>query len=308
MKYNVGDKIRVLTDEEGNSLNGKIVKITTVLLLNKGYLIEGDYFVSEDDAYPPITEFHVGDMVKVFDGREIEINEEYPKFTDTMEKYIGNIYKVSKVSRDKKYVQLEGVGFFWSLDFSPSWLGLVESANIMPKYEINIISDGEHIKSSFKEGDKVISTISTPVDESLKFTYENSIGEWCDKLFKKKEEVFNGKVVCVNSSDHELTKGNMYEFKNGFAKFDNGTTFPSNNPIKNLKDLNDRVGSKFEMYDKSKLNGKFVYIGVSSYSFTKGKIYTIINSKTTIDMDDRIFTIETSESELKDCFVRLVED
>ena len=60
-----------------------------------------------------------------------------------------------------------------------------------------------------------------------------------DKL--KKPIYYNGKVVCVKkvSSGAAYTVGKIYEFKNGRVRIDNGSTFPSGEPIKSLDEWND---------------------------------------------------------------------
>ena len=57
---------------------------------------------------------------------------------------------------------------------------------------------------------------------------------------------YNGKVVCVATNDNNfVTKGKIYEFKDGYSVDDVGSRLPVTRPVESLEDLNIRLYSKY---------------------------------------------------------------
>lgn len=56
---------------------------------------------------------------------------------------------------------------------------------------------------------------------------------------------YNGKVVCVECNNEFLTKGKIYEFKDGFAIDDEEDRFPLFTPVTSLGNLNSVMYSDF---------------------------------------------------------------
>lgn len=61
-----------------------------------------------------------------------------------------------------------------------------------------------------------------------------------------KPKFYNGKVVCVRSYRDMVTKGKIYEFKNGFSKYNNGCRMPfANVTVTSFEDLKEMMGDRF---------------------------------------------------------------
>lgn len=71
------------------------------------------------------------------------------------------------------------------------------------------------------------------VYEGLKTAIARAYG----KEEEKKPEYFTGKVVCIGTIGPALTEGKIYEFKNGYSKWDDGDTLPIR-PVKDINELN----------------------------------------------------------------------
>jgi hypothetical protein len=59
------------------------------------------------------------------------------------------------------------------------------------------------------------------------------------KLLWERSTGYNGKVVCIETNGNDfVTKGKIYEFKNGHSVDDEGDRLPRYTPVKSLEDLN----------------------------------------------------------------------
>ena len=66
---------------------------------------------------------------------------------------------------------------------------------------------------------------------------------------EEKRALYNGKVVCIKSmyiTQRMLTKGKIYEFKNGFSRYDNGDRVPFVlDAVTSFEDLEERLPGTF---------------------------------------------------------------
>ena len=74
----------------------------------------------------------------------------------------------------------------------------------------------------------------------------NHNDEWTWIRDEEKSKYFTGKVVCIDCKNDFLTKGKIYEFKDGLSIDDENDVFPyTKNGITDIDDLNDRFFSEF---------------------------------------------------------------
>lgn len=86
-----------------------------------------------------------------------------------------------------------------------------------------------------------------------KFDFEIGAKVAFDRLVGSKEpepktpKLYNGKVVCVEARwAHDLTRGKIYEFKDGVSRYDNGELFPrTREPYTSFEQLTRTHGATF---------------------------------------------------------------
>lgn len=72
---------------------------------------------------------------------------------------------------------------------------------------------------------------------------------WCKEVKEPPKPIeptyYNGKVVCIESANGFITKGKIYEFKDGYSVDDEGDRFPKTTQITSLEHLNETMWSDF---------------------------------------------------------------
>lgn len=68
----------------------------------------------------------------------------------------------------------------------------------------------------------------------------------CSKEEEPKPKLYNGKVVCVTSLCNNVTKGKIYEFKDGYSQYDSGHRMPVfQEGVTSFGDLEKKIGGIF---------------------------------------------------------------
>lgn len=183
--------------------------------------------------------FKVGDRVKILDGAAITNYVHGWGFS--MSRYIGKITTIIGINdygNRKGYRLKEDNGYF-------TWdeRGL---APVKPETIIIYRKDNEVIALDKTTGEKGVARCS-PKDE---FDFMTGAKLAFERLTTPKEEkpvYFTGKVVCIDSKyPTVLTRGKIYEFKDGYSTDDNGNRMPAlSDPILNADDMNARFDSDF---------------------------------------------------------------
>lgn len=87
---------------------------------------------------------------------------------------------------------------------------------------------------------------SESVGDDIRNHIINHNDEWTWIRDEEKSKYFTGKVVCIDCKNDFLTKGKIYEFKDGLSIDDENDVFPhTKNGITDIDDLNDRFFSEF---------------------------------------------------------------
>lgn len=180
--------------------------------------------------------FRFGDKVRVRDIKVGTLSCGWP-FTVSMVKYIGKEFTIAEDCGNGVY-RFIGSPFYWAED----WLELVEPETIV------IYRNGDKTIARNKRTGEEAEAKCSKDDEydfytGAKIAFERLIGE--DKAKEApKPKLYNGKVVCITSLYKFLTKGKVYEFKNGFSQYDDGSRLPTyRDAVTSFEDLKNRIGS-----------------------------------------------------------------
>ena len=180
--------------------------------------------------------FNVGDKVRVRHTKVVT-NLSLDGFIPEMNKYIGKEFTIEEECGDGVYA-LKGLEYFCAED----WLEPAKLETIV------IYRNGDKTVALDKTTGKKAETICSKEDAydfytGAKIAFERLVDD--DKV-KGEPKLYNGKVVCLTSWNKSLTKGRIYEFKNGYAKYDDGTRLPTwNDAIESLEDLIKITGNEF---------------------------------------------------------------
>lgn len=119
------------------------------------------------------------------------------------------------------------------------WVGSNNVRRIGDK-KIVITTDGTETLARLYEGNKVVKSATAKCSPEDEFDFNTGARLAFDRLFEatteKKEEYYNGKVVCVADYYTDFTVGKVYTFVNGQTKDDSGTARPVCRCIKKLED------------------------------------------------------------------------
>lgn len=139
-------------------------------------------------------------------------------------------------------------GSYWIYDCVNKRYWLVDETEIEQVHEtIVIYCKGNKVIALDKlTGKKAVAKCS-PEDE---FDFTTGAKLAFDRLMSEQEKeskkpLYSGKVVCVEARNSFVTKGKIYEFKNGRAIDDDGDQFPRFTPVETLGQLNDILWSDF---------------------------------------------------------------
>lgn len=181
--------------------------------------------------------FKVGDRVRVKNTEGGTISGDY-WFDSDMIKYIGEEFTIKRNCYDGAY-KLEGIPYYWVED----WLEPANSETIV------IYRNGDKTVALYKTTGKKAEAKCSKENTydfytGARIAFERLIGE--DKAKEEpKPKLYNGKVVCIRSSG-VLTKGKVYEFKDGFSKYDTGDRMPTwRDAVTSFEDLENKVGGIF---------------------------------------------------------------
>ena len=182
--------------------------------------------------------FKVGDKVRVKNIKVGTLSCGWP-FSVSMVKYIGKEFTIAEDCGGGVY-RFIGSPFYWAED----WLEPAKPETIV------IYRNGDKTVALDKTTGKKAEAKCSKDDEydfytGAKIAFERLIGE--NKIKEEsKPKLYNGKVVCVTSPHNYLTKGKIYEFKDGYSRYDNGDCMPSwRDAVTSFEDLKDKIGNMF---------------------------------------------------------------
>ncbi len=221
-----------------------------------------------EDWVEKLNKFSVGDEVVVCYKEPEGLNETLPyesldfltamsnTYISIVVKYNGKIGTVVGLREDGVNVKFESKGekvFIWMPN---SWL-----KEFIPKFKkgdkVHIVRSGEGLTDCaggwipfMKEyiGDVVTIERSYNYNSGIVgYMVEENTYVWDGRLLEPvteeeitESEYFTGKVVCINDNyRRDITKGKIYNFKNGKAVDDAGDSFPCDDPVHNVDELND---------------------------------------------------------------------
>lgn len=182
--------------------------------------------------------FKIGDKVRV---KNIEVGTVSGRywFVSEMSKYVGKKFTIKHDYADSSY-KFEGVRYYWAED----WLEPAKTETIV------IYRNGDKTIALDKTTGKKAEAKCSKDDEydfyvGAKIAFERLIGE--DKAKEEpKPTLYNGKVVCITSEYYELTKGKIYEFKDGYSRYDTGDRMLAfSGTVESFEDLEKKMPNVF---------------------------------------------------------------
>ena len=184
--------------------------------------------------------FKTGDKVRVKNVAVHTCSNLYT-FVDGMSKYIGKEFTIKYDYGNGDYM-LDGIPYFWSED----WL-----ESVMPETIVIYRNGDKTIARNKRTGEEAEAKCSKDDEYDFytgaKIAFNRLAGE-----DKAKEEpmpkLYNGKVVCIKpaSSPSLLTRGKIYEFKDGYSKYDSGDRMPFyHDAVISFEDLRKKVDEEF---------------------------------------------------------------
>lgn len=180
--------------------------------------------------------FKVGDKVRV---KDIEVGtfSNGCRFAEGMSKYIGKEFTIDTYYDDGNY-SLNTLWYFWAEE----WLESAKPETIV------IYRNGNKTVALDKTTGRKAEAKCSEEDTydfytSAKVAFERLIG---DDNIKEGRKLYNGKVVCITSQYKDVTKGKIYEFKDGYSKYDDGARMPCIlDAVTSFEDLKDKIGDEF---------------------------------------------------------------
>lgn len=171
-----------------------------------------------------MSKFKVGDRVRI-------INKKYTccKVGD-----IGTIKYIDSVSTLLKYiVEFDREDELFTScngrtkDNRGQWVSDYNIELIEPEFKLVIISKGDKTKAKLYRGESLEKEVEVNRYHKDEYSEKAAVEAVTKKIFgedEKKEELFNGKVVCLMDLTYipKYTKGRVYEFVNGNCKDDCG--------------------------------------------------------------------------------------
>lgn len=171
-----------------------------------------------------MSKFKVGDRVRI-------VNKKYTycKVGD-----IGTIKYIDSVSTLLKYiVEFDREDELFTScngrtkDNRGQWVNDDNIELIEPEFKLVIISKGDKTKAKLYRGESLEKEVEVNRYHKDEYSEKAAVEAVTKKIFgedEKKEELFNGKVVCLMDLTYipKYTKGRVYEFVNGNCKDDCG--------------------------------------------------------------------------------------
>ena len=110
--------------------------------------------------------------------------------------------------------------------------------------KIVITSDGVTTTARKYDGKKVVKEAKAVCSKDDEFNFDVGAKLAMERLLEDKPKLYNGKVVCIEVSDHSrgFTKGKIYRFAEGFMLDDDNEVRPATGiPIKSFEDLKKKL-------------------------------------------------------------------
>lgn len=171
-----------------------------------------------------MSKFKVGDRVRI-------VNK---KYTHCKVGDIGTIKYIDSVSTLLKYiVEFDREDELFTScngrtkDNRGQWVNDDNIELIEPEFKLVIISKGDKTKAKLYRGESLEKEVEVNRYHKDEYSEKAAVEAVTKKIFgedEKKEELFNGKVVCLMDLTYipKYTKGRVYEFVNGNCKDDCG--------------------------------------------------------------------------------------
>lgn len=110
-----------------------------------------------------------------------------------------------------------------------------------------------------------------------------------NEIKEEEPQLYNGRVVCVESICNVLTEGKIYNVVNGVITFDNGE---ESREYEDFDDIQASFFSKFievtgELGNSNLYTGRVICVD-GDCDFTNGKIYTVVDG-VLVDDDDYVY-------------------
>lgn len=185
-----------------------------------------------------MNKFKVGDKVRVKNIEVDTLSHGY-WFMSGMSQYIGKEFTIKSDWGDNLY-RCDEASYVWAED----WLEPVEFETIV------IYRNDDKTVALDKGTGKKAEAVCSKEDiydfyTGAKIAFERLISE-DNKKEKPKPKLYNGKVVCLTSIGTALTKGRIYEFKDGYSQYDDGGRMPlTYDAVISFEDLNGKMGNIF---------------------------------------------------------------
>lgn len=171
-----------------------------------------------------MSKFKVGDRVRI-------INKKYTickvgdigtiKYIDSVSTLIKYIVEFDR--EDELFTSCNGR----TKDNRGQWVSDYNIELIEPEFKLVIISKGDKTKAKLYRGESLEKEVEVNRYHKDEYSEKAAVEAVTKKIFgegEKKEELFNGKVVCLMDLTYipKYTKGRVYEFVNGNCKDDYG--------------------------------------------------------------------------------------
>lgn len=171
-----------------------------------------------------MAKFKVGDRVRIIDKKYTDC-----KVGDTgIIKYIhcshsSPMYAVEFDREDRFFNSCT----YHTKDKHGQWVFDYNIELIEPEFKLVIISKGDKTKAKLYRGESLEKEVEVNRYSKDEYSEKAAVEAVTKKIFgedEKKEELFNGKVVCLMDLTYipKYTKGRVYEFVNGNCKDDYG--------------------------------------------------------------------------------------
>ena len=171
-----------------------------------------------------MAKFKVGDRVRIIDK----------KYTDCKVGDTGIIKYIHCSPSSPMYaVEFDREDRFFSSctchtkDKHGQWVFNYNIELIEPEFKLVVISKGDKTKAKLYRGESLEKEVEVNRYSKDEYSEKSAVEAVTKKIFgedEKKEELFNGKVVCLMDLTYipKYTKGRVYEFVNGNCKDDCG--------------------------------------------------------------------------------------
>lgn len=166
-----------------------------------------------------MAKFKVGDRVRIVDK----------KYTHCKVGDIGTIKYIESVLTQLKYdVEFDREDELFTScngrtkDNRGQWVSDYNIELIEPEFKLVIISKGDKTKAKLYRGESLEKEVEVNRYHKDEYSEKAAVEAVTKKIFEKKVDWFNGKVVCVSYIVEGFTKGKIYECIEGKLTSDSG--------------------------------------------------------------------------------------